>query len=100
MPMESVHDRHFSAPGEELSVHMALHDDSRPDIKVFDTTMRLARAPMSGCRLAATLLRFSLMTAQVMAAIHWQALKLWLKRLPILTHPDKSKAPDAVKVQL
>ena len=40
------------------------------------------------------------MAAQVMAAIHWQALKLWLKRVPVLTHPDKLKSPGAVKVQL
>ena len=100
MPMELVYDWHFSAPGEELSVHMALHDDSRPDNRVFDATLRLARAPVSGWRLAATLVRFPLMTAQVMAAIHWQALNLWLKRVPVLTHPEKLKAPGAVKVQL
>ena len=50
MPMELDYDRHFSAPGEEQRVHVALHDDSRLDIKVFDATMRLRRAPLSGWR--------------------------------------------------
>jgi hypothetical protein len=29
------------------------------------------------------------MTLQVMAAIHWEALRLWIKRTPVHTHPRK-----------
>jgi DUF1365 family protein len=29
------------------------------------------------------------MTLQVIAAIHWNALRLWLKRCPFYTHPAK-----------
>jgi DUF1365 family protein len=29
------------------------------------------------------------MTAQVIAGIHWQALRLWLKRTPVHDHPSK-----------
>jgi len=29
------------------------------------------------------------MTGKVLAAIYWQALRLWLKRTPFFTHPDK-----------
>jgi len=35
------------------------------------------------------LLRFPLMTMKVIAAIHWQALKLWIKGVPFLEHPGK-----------
>jgi hypothetical protein len=31
--------------------------------------------------------RYPLMTAQVVGAIHWQALRLWLKRNPVHDHP-------------
>ena len=39
--------------------------------------------------LARALVSFPLMTAQVVTLIHWQALRLWLKRTPFYTHPDK-----------
>jgi hypothetical protein len=29
------------------------------------------------------------MTLRVITAIHWQALCLWVKRVPVFTHPDK-----------
>jgi DUF1365 family protein len=30
------------------------------------------------------------MTLKVIVAIHWQALRLWLKRVPVYDHPDKN----------
>ena len=39
--------------------------------------------------LARVLWRYPLMTAQVVAGIHWQALRLWLKRTPVHDHPAK-----------
>jgi DUF1365 family protein len=35
------------------------------------------------------------MTLKVIAAIHWQALKLWLKRTPIFDHPDGAVNGDS-----
>ena len=32
------------------------------------------------------------MTAQVIAGIHWQALRLWAKRNPVYTHPSAGGA--------
>ena len=96
MPMDLVYEWGIGAPGRQLTVHMALHRQALRDAgKIFDATMQLERAPVTGMRLALMLLRFPLMTLQVVAAIHWQALKLWFKRVPTHTHPAKSQAQSA-----
>jgi DUF1365 family protein len=63
-----------------------------------DDGLRL-HAAFHGCRLAwsAAALRgmlasFPLATFKVMAGIHWEALRLWLKRIPLHTRP---KAPES-----
>ena len=53
----------------------------------FDATLVLQRKPLTGASLARVLWRYPLMTAQVVGAIHWQALRLWLKRNPVHDHP-------------
>jgi uncharacterized protein len=91
MPMDLSYDWGFGPPGEQLNVHMMLHDPVIPlGGKIFDATLSLKRAPITGPALASALLRFPLMTLQVILSIHWQALKLWLKGVPVHTHPDKS----------
>lgn len=100
MPMELTYEWGFSAPGSRLNVHMALLDSAQGDAagarKVFDATLRLQHAPINGANLAGLLLRFPLMTLQVVVAIHWQALRLWLKGVPVHTHPAKRRQrPDA-----
>jgi len=91
MPMDLAYDWGFSAPDTTLSVHMALHGEPQSrhvcDGKIFDSTMQLKLAPVNGLQLAGMLARFPLMTVQVVIAIHWQALKLWLKGVPVHTHP-------------
>ena len=100
MPMDLVYEWGFATPGEKLNVHMTLQgfrQATTPDVqKIFDATLQLEHAPVTGAQLAALLIRYPLMTLQVVAAIHWQALRLWLKRVPIHTHPANLKAirPD------
>lgn len=97
MPMHLTYEWRFSEPDERLSVYMSLIDNAKADAKVFDATLNLKRAPVTGIRLALVLLRFPFMTLQVIIAIHWQALKLWLKRVPFYTHSKKLTTFDIRK---
>lgn len=74
----------FVAPGEDLRVHMDVCDGERRE---FDATLALARRPLDADSLRRVLWRYPLMTAHVVAAIHWQALRLWLKGTPVHDHP-------------
>ncbi|MDZ7643409.1 MAG: DUF1365 domain-containing protein [Woeseiaceae bacterium] len=86
MPMDVDYDWSFTPPGERVSVFMA---NDRDGERVFDAAMRLERREISGRSLARVLVSYPLMTLRVMGAIHWQALRLWLKRCPVYPHPDK-----------
>lgn len=84
MPMAREYDWSFTAPGDHLHVHMDVLRDGQRE---FDATLSLQRKPLTGASLARVLWRYPLMTAQVVGAIHWQALRLWLKRNPVHDHP-------------
>lgn len=94
MDMNIDYDWRFTVPAETLSVHMK---NNRQDAPLFDATLSLRRRPISGFNLAGVLILYPLMTAKVVAAIYYQALRLWLKKVPFYPHPDKQEAPDPVR---
>ena len=84
--MARDYDWRFTAPGAPLHVHM---DVMREGEREFDASLHLQRRPLNAASLRRVLWRYPLMTAQVVGAIHWQALRLWLKRNPVYDHPSK-----------
>lgn len=88
LPMDCAYRWRFTVPDEALRVHMQVDREGR---RAFDATLTLLRQPLDGRSLARVLWRYPLMTAQVMTGIHWQALRLWLKRTPVHDHPSLAR---------
>ncbi|MBC7989009.1 MAG: DUF1365 domain-containing protein [Luteimonas sp.] len=90
MAMERGYDWRFTPPADDLHVHMRV---VRAGITEFDADLEMQRRSLDRASLARVLWRYPLMTAQVVGAIHWQALRLWLKGNPVHGHPNHSIDP-------
>jgi len=86
MPMELEYLWHSNEPGRRLGVHM---DVLQSGHKLFDATLSLRHRPLTTATRSRALLRFPVMTLQISMAIYWQALRLWLKKIPVFAHPAK-----------
>lgn len=79
----------FDIADDHLDVRIDLHRAGRP---VFVSRLALDHRPLTDRALAGVLVRYPLMTARVIAAIHWQALWLWLKGA--VYHPKPAYDPE------
>jgi len=86
MPMEVDYRWRFSRPDERLMVHMRNTVEGKG---IFDASLLLDRAPVSGRSLANALLTHPAMTLKVVTAIYYQAASLWKKGAPFFSHPGK-----------
>jgi len=92
MKMDLGYNFTLTAPSKQLLAHMDVLDGSQ---KMFDATLQLQREPWSAPALHSALLRHPWMTAKVIAAIHWEALKLYLRKVPVFTKPESTIVSNA-----
>ena len=84
--MRMQYDWIFTEPGERLVAHMNTVADGKP---FFDATLQLERREWTRRELHRTLAAYPLMTMRVIGGIHWEALKLWAKGVPVFSHVPK-----------
>jgi len=83
-PMAMRYHWRSSNPDDRLVLHM---ENTTEEGKVFDASLSLTAQPMTAAALNRILLRYPLMTVKVALAIYWQALRLFIKRIPFYPHP-------------
>ena len=87
MPMDVNYSWVLSAPDETASVFMANRISGE---RVFKASLDLKRKEISAWSLASVLCRYPFQTVRTIFAIHWQALRLWLKRRTYLSASGQS----------
>jgi len=77
----------FSSPDDSLVAHM---ETLREGAALFDATLRLDRREWTAREIRRALLRHPAMTVSVIAGIHWEALKLWWKGVPVVDYAKRT----------
>jgi len=81
MPMDLEYAFAFTPPAARLVAHMKT---IKAGAASFDATLSLERRPWTAGEIHRALVRYPAMTATVMAGIHWQALRLWWRGVPVV----------------
>jgi uncharacterized protein len=99
MGMDLDYEFSITKPGDRLVVQMNTVERNPAGVErphFFDATLALEHRPWSA--LTCALVRHPWITAKVVAAIHFEALRLFLKRVPLFTHPARLRRPHIEEV--
>jgi uncharacterized protein len=83
LSLDCRYDFHIVPPGENVVVAIRESENGAP---VLNAVFSGSRRALTGRNLASAVLRHPLMTLKIVAAIHFEALRLWLKRVPTHAH--------------
>lgn len=83
--MDSNFDFNLCIPGDKLNIRIDDHKEGR---RFFISTLTGKQKALNDWRLLWYMLRFPFITLKVITLIHWQALILWLKKIPYYKKSD------------
>ena len=95
--LDLVFDFRFDTPGERLRV---LIDDWRGDEQVLLSALTGQRLELDAWNLARLSIKYPLVTLKVIFLIHWEALRLWRKKIPFRmkeTDPELQQCAHRVR---
>jgi DUF1365 family protein len=84
--MDTSFDFDLEVPGEKLQIR--IDDFDKAGERFFISTLNGSKKPLTDAYLLIYFLSFPLITLKVISMIHWQAFKLWLKKLPFHKKKD------------
>ena len=80
-------------PGDSVRLRILESDEEGP---ILSATFAGERRRLTGRAIARLCAAMPLMTVKIMAAIHWEALRLWLKGVRLADHPPAPVDPASV----
>lgn len=86
-PMDQQYSWRITAPGKEVGITIEV-DDARG--KIFQADLSLERQPLTAATLAPQILKKPVMTAFIVGGIYYQALRLFLKKVPYIPYPKEA----------
>ncbi len=80
----------LTPPGEAVGLHIAVEDEAGTLLRA---TLAGARQPLTDAALLRAALAYPLLSVKVLAAIYWEALRIWLKGIRLRPRPPAPAAP-------
>jgi len=84
MDMDMAYDFRLAEPDQRLAIHIGA---SQPGQRVFNAALVAERRELNDGNLLFAFLSIPLITVKVTLAIHWEALRLWLKGIRLRVRP-------------
>ena len=87
--MDTEFEFRYKVPDAKLNIQINVKEKTGD--KFFISTLTGVKQVLKDARLCWYLIRFPFITIRVMAAIHWQAMLLWLKKIPYHKKSDDAQ---------